>query len=205
MGKLSTRDNILHYLSRHSYGSAKDISLSLNTSAQNIRYHLEKLLKAGIVQAISETGPSLKTTGRKRLLYSLSTQAHQNNYAAAASAFFKILKKLQHDLPYETLRRLIVQEMFPINTTFSSPIERINQAVQRLNDQHYHARWEARFNGPNFVFQNCPYTALLPDHPEFCNLDCLILEHLTGIPYQIESRIFDHRTPAACLLSPAET
>ena len=86
MTKLSTRDNILNYLSRHNYSSAEDISLALNTSTQNIRYHLEKLIKARIVQVVPETGLSPKTTGRKRFLFFLSTQAYPNNYATAASA-----------------------------------------------------------------------------------------------------------------------
>ncbi|NPV75988.1 MAG: hypothetical protein HPY59_06375 [Anaerolineae bacterium] len=205
MTKLSTRDNILNYLSRHNYSSAEDISLALNTSTQNIRYHLGKLIIARIVQVVPETGLSQRTKGRKKILFFLSTQAYQNNYATIASALLKILKELPHTEPFELLLRSVAQEMFLINANCSSPVERLNQAVQRLNDQHYHAHWEARFNGPTFIFHNCPYAALLPLHPEFCNLDCLILEHLVGIPYQIQSRIFDHKTPAACLLSPAKT
>lgn len=204
MIKPSTRDEIFDYLSRHSYGSTGEISLALNTSAQNIRYHIAKLIKTGVVQVVTETSPSSKSAGRKRKLFCLSTQTYQNNYATTLNAFFKVHKELSNAESFESILRSIAQKMFPANAFFSSPIERLNQAIRQLNNQHYHARWEARFNGPNIIFHNCPYAALLQVHPEFCNLDCLILEHLVGIPYQIQSRIFDHKTPAACLLSPAE-
>lgn len=205
MPKTSTSDGIINYLSRHNSGSAEEISRVLNTSAQNIRYHLNNLSKAGIVQVALDSDTSFRATGRKRYLFSLSARAYQNNFSTAASAFFKIIKKLPRTEPFEELLRSIAQVMFPINTNSSSPIERLNRAIQLLNEQSYHARWEAHFNGPNFFFLNCPYAALLPQHPEFCRLDCLILEHLVGVPYQIQSRIFDHKIPPACLLSPVIT
>jgi len=203
--KTSTSDSILNYLSRHNSGSAEEISRVLNTSTQNIRYHLNKLSKAGIIQVALDSGAPFRATGRKRYLYSLSARAYQNNYSTAASAFFKIIKKFPCTEPLDVLLRSISQEMFPIKSDVSSSIERLNRAIQLLNEQSYHARWEAHFNGPNFFFHNCPYAALLPQHSEFCRLDCLILEHLTGIPYQVQSRIFDHKIPSACLLSPTRT
>jgi predicted ArsR family transcriptional regulator len=69
----------------------------------------------------------------------------------------------------------------------------LGEAVQRLNDLNYKARWEAHSDAPHVLFYNCPYAAIVADHPELCRMDAALLEHLIGRPASLASRLGDQR------------
>ena len=72
--------------------------------------------------------------------------------------------------------------------------------MQRLNPHHYQAAWEARASGPIVYFRNCPYAALIKDHPQLCQLDCAILVSLLHRPVtQVSKMDLDSRKPPACI------
>ena len=49
-------------------------------------------------------------------------------------------------------------------------------AIERLNELHYQARWEASAAGPRLIMGHCPYAAIVADHPELCRMDAFLLE-----------------------------
>ena len=69
----------------------------------------------------------------------------------------------------------------------SSPVperqltRRLNQTVDRLNELHYQARWEAGVDGPHVILGQCPYSAVITDYPELCRMDAFLLEQRTGL------------------------
>jgi len=44
----------------------------------------------------------------------------------------------------------------------------------------YQARWEAHKQAPHIIFENCPYIAILENHPELCSIDAELLSELLG-------------------------
>ncbi len=202
MSKSSTTGEITRYLAKNTAASTKDLSQALQSTEQNIRYHLEKMIKSGIIQSIKDKELSTKSAGRKRLVYSLTLNAYPNNHTRLLGAILKVLKKSRVANHLEITLRAVAYEMFPENKSCSSHIERLNDAVERLNFHHYNAHWEAGFDGPLFIFQHCPYAPLLTAHPELCQLDCQILHHLTGIPYVCLPSTADIPSRAACIFSP---
>ena len=54
-------------------------------------------------------------------------------------------------------------------------MKRLTRSVDRLNELHYTAHWEARAGGPRLFLGNCPYASIISDHPELCQMDRLFL------------------------------
>ena len=50
--------------------------------------------------------------------------------------------------------------------------------VDKLNEFHYQARWEAGAQGPRILFAHCPYAAIIAKHPELCKMDETLLGEL---------------------------
>ena len=68
----------------------------------------------------------------------------------------------------------------PVGERSGPIIRRLAQAMTRLNELHYRARWEAHAQGPRVIFEHCPYAAILEKHPELCRMDGFLLEELLG-------------------------
>jgi predicted ArsR family transcriptional regulator len=78
--------------------------------------------------------------------------------------------------------------------------QRLGLAVQRLNEMGYQARWEAHRDAPRLFLGHCPYLAILPEHPELCQMDAHLLENLLGVPAsQVKKRAQDSRGARYCL------
>jgi predicted ArsR family transcriptional regulator len=59
-------------------------------------------------------------------------------------------------------------------------IKRLVRAVERLNELHYQAHWEASAAGPRLTLGHCPYAAIVAEHPELCRMDAFLLEKRLG-------------------------
>jgi predicted ArsR family transcriptional regulator len=65
----------------------------------------------------------------------------------------------------------------------------LNSIVIWLNKRGYHSRWEAAADGPRLMFLHCPYAVLLPEHPELCQVDNLVLEKLLSLTIRQTARM----------------
>ena len=54
-------------------------------------------------------------------------------------------------------------------------MRRLSSTIERLNEMHYQARWEAGAGGPRIVLGHCPYAAVIKNHPELCQMDAALL------------------------------
>jgi len=57
-----------------------------------------------------------------------------------------------------------------------SPALALSQFVEKMNEMHYQAHWEAGAEGPRVAFGRCPYSKLIANHPELCDMDTALLE-----------------------------
>jgi predicted ArsR family transcriptional regulator len=53
---------------------------------------------------------------------------------------------------------------------------RLALIVEKLNEMHYQARWEAGSSGPRILFGRCPYARVIDAHPEICTMDAALLQ-----------------------------
>ena len=74
---------------------------------------------------------------------------------------------------------------FPADST--NPTRRLYSSIRALNRMNYQAHWEAHGEHPRIMLGHCPYSALVGQHPEICQMDEFVLEDLLDSPVkQIE-------------------
>ncbi len=114
--------------------------------------------------------------GRPEKLYSLSQAALGDNLSALANA---LLTEAGKKLNVEALAgRVLDQSQFA-----SLPVtKRLALLVEKLNEMHYQARWEAGAEGPRVIFGRCPYSKVIERHPELCKMDAAMLVNVLAGP-----------------------
>jgi predicted ArsR family transcriptional regulator len=175
---MNTQQAILDFLQKHPYLCAEDLSQTLLKTRANIQYHLKHLETAGLIEQI-HPAPVIKSQGRPRNYYALSSRSRSSNFINLAGASLKMLiplgisSKSLNSAIKEIARLLLSPSTLQTAMTLS---KRLNRLAIELSAHGYQARWEARADGPSVVFRNCPYYALLPQHPELCLVDAAILK-----------------------------
>lgn len=197
----STRQEIIQLLQKKRFATARELSQALGTTEQNIRYHMKILERENLIRISGKQKFLPDSIGRKSLVYRLSENVSEDNLSHLVGASLKLLRK--KSLKDKALFLQLAKEMFPPGRPLSGNVDRLNNAIQRLNHHHYNARWEARPDGPHFLFNNCPYSTLLPIHPELCRLDCTILEILVGFEFTLVKQIQPEDPASYCRLRPA--
>lgn len=195
----STRQAIIEYLQRKPGATTPEISHALKTTVQNTRHHLSVLIEQGVVEIAGQE--ISRKRGRPKILYALASQVHEHNLDGLLRALLEVLfqqspSDQSQDLLQRIARKLIVFD----EPTRSTLTNRLYRAVQRLNELHYQARWEAHTRAPRLILGHCPYLSILPDHPELCQIDRYLLDTLLEAPTeQVEKLARDSRGAAYCM------
>jgi predicted ArsR family transcriptional regulator len=185
----TTRQRIVEYLQSKRHGSAAELSLALQVTPANIRHHLSVLAGEGVVEVIAQHAPRSQR-GRPVHVYALSKQSAEHNLESLASALLRcsLSEGQDHSPP---LRRLAQEICGSAIKSSGSQTQKLTQAVAKLNEMHYQARWEAHASGPRLILAHCPYLSILDQHPELCTMDAYILEEMLGM----EARLLLRREP----------
>ena len=191
----TTRQIILDYLQGHATATVLELSRSSQVTRADVRHHIGLLVKEGIVEPIGKRG--LEGRGRPMLVYSLMRELQVNNLTL-------LLIALCQSLPDEVREEILwrVGEHLAGNCKpFAGKLTRsLVQAVKRLKEMHYHARWEARSDGPRMIFSHCPYATILADCNSLCHLDTLLLQVLTGHTVELVDCIdLEEHNPTHCV------
>jgi predicted ArsR family transcriptional regulator len=134
--------------------------------------------------------------GRPKKRYRLSRPGGEHNLQNLSSAILNLLRSRLSTEEYQafinSLAGALASSISPAHAA-SSLSHKMTSSIQFLNACYYAARWEAHKTGPRVTFHNCPYAAIIDDHPELCTLDQKILEYLLGLP--VEQTIKLEATP----------
>jgi predicted ArsR family transcriptional regulator len=181
---VETKQKILDYLQAFHQGTPLEISQVLGLTPANIRYHLKDLESNGEVK--KRIIPDPNRVGRPPAIFVLSPRSRGENFSNLLRLFLKAVDN--HAQP-ETLLKAVVKN-FPSGeiSTQNSKFQRWNKAVEILNQQHYHAAWEAGPRGPKILLHHCPYLDLPSEHPVLCELDCQILSELFDLQLTIDQK-----------------
>jgi len=162
---ITTRQKILDYLKRNRTVSSREIARALQMTPANARYHLGILAGDGRVEVITK-----RQVGRGRPERTLVG----DNLSALADALLTVAgTKVRMD----AVGKRLAGESKPAGQPL---MHRLSFTVERLNEMHYQARWEAGAQGPRIVMGNCPYSAVIDEHPELCQMDAVLLGELVG-------------------------
>lgn len=185
----TTRLRILEHLRRQPTATAGDLSRSLGMTAANIRHHLAVLEANALVEVV---GARHQGRGRPQQVYALSRHVLGDGLDDLAVALFD---EWLGSLPPERQDAVLMQiaERLAGDISVSADIgsfpRRLAAVINRLNELHYQARWEAGAAGPRIILGHCPYAAIVSRVPCLCRIDALLLERLLHLPVRILSRM----------------
>jgi predicted ArsR family transcriptional regulator len=138
----------------------------------NIRYHLRNLSKDHLVEDAGQRGSQ---SGRPAKVYRLSPEGVQ--LEPLTRALLRSIATTERG--QESLVKALANTQLGRETSASL---RFYEAMPHLNTLGYEAHWEARAGGPEIIFGNCPYAAILADHPELCQMDADLLSTMLDQP-----------------------
>ena len=166
---ITTRQKILDYLKRNRTVSSRELARALQMTPANARYHLGILAADGRVEIVNQRQVG---RGRPEKVYRLAGTLIGDNLSALADA---LLTEADGKIQMEALGERIAGE----NAVTGQPLmRRLVSTVERLNEMHYQARWEAGAEGPRIVMGRCPYAAVIEKHPGLCRMDAALLAKL---------------------------
>ena len=167
----TTRQKILDYLKRNRTVSSREIARALQMTPANARYHLGILAADGRVEAISQRQVG---KGRPEKVYRLAGTLVGDNLSVLVDA---LLTEADGDIRMDAIGKRLAGEVKDADQPL---MRRLVSTVERLNSMHYQARWEAGAQGPRIVLGNCPYSAVIEQHPKLCIMDTALLENFMG-------------------------
>ena len=185
----TSRQRLLEYIQAHRVVTVEDLSRALRMTRANARHHLGILKEQGVVELVGQRPSQGK--GRPAQIYSLSEQMQSHNLDRLVSV---LLQEILSPKPIDKQVRVfqsLAQRMLASQPsergsqevqTPPSPnlTQRLYAAVRRLNEFNYQARWEAHSLAPQLILGHCPYASILPQHPEMCRFDSVLLEEMLG-------------------------
>jgi len=184
----TTRFRILEYLRKNQTSSGHELSRALGMTGANIRHHLAVLESNGLVESISHRQEG---RGRPLKIYGLSRRVVGDGLEDLARTMLDIFVKSQtREAPEVSLRSVALRlagESSPVPERQLT--RRLNQTIDRLNELHYQARWEAGVDGPHIILGQCPYSAIITNYPELCRMDAFLLEQRTGMPAEQTTKL----------------
>ena len=180
MAMTTARQKVLAYLKKNRLASAQEIARALHVTPANARHHLRILAADGRVTVVSAGGEG---RGRPVKRYGLSAALAGDQLPALLGAVLdEWLGGLSPSKRGQALRSL-AERVGGTPRAESAPLmRRLASAVERLNQLHYQARWEAGAEGPRILLGPCPYAKVMAAHPELCTMDTALLELLLERP-----------------------
>ena len=171
---ITARQKVLAHLKKTRAASAREIARALNMSTPNVRHHLGILVSDGRLEVASVHQRGER--GRPEKMYSLSQAALGDNLSALTNA---LLTEAGSGLNVEALASHILNSIQFANLPVA---KRLVLLIEKLDEMHYQARWEAGAEGPRVIFGRCPYAKVIDGHPELCKMDVALLEKALGRP-----------------------
>lgn len=168
----TSRQKILTHLKKTRSASAREIARALKLSAPNVRHHLSVLCSDGRVEMTAVN--NREGRGRPEKVYSLSEAALGDNLSALAEA---VLTVAGSTLKIEAVAQRILDESQFVGLSMN---KRLALLIQKLNEMHYQAHWEAGAGGPRVLFGRCPYARVVENHPALCSMDAAMLRNALG-------------------------
>lgn len=179
------RQKILDYLKRNGQATVTELAAYLEMAPVSVRHHLDLLIGDNLVETSRVRRKS--GAGRPKRLYALTEHADAffpNNYQQLANDSLTVLKQL---LPPEAFAAVMAEmarqtaDKAP-ETLATLPLsERLQQAIQFLNDEGYMAFCECDQDEMVLHTCHCPYRDLVGNHPEICEIDQVLIRQLTGM------------------------
>jgi DeoR family suf operon transcriptional repressor len=173
----NARQRILNYIIEKKSATAEELSKVFKVTPANIRHHLSILIEQGSVVIVGQKAAEHK--GRPAQIYSCTQQIKQNNLDQLTEVLlsYAVNHFGQKDLS-QLLKSIAGQIVVRFPPDINNPTRRLYSSIRALNRMNYQAHWEAHGEHPRIMLGHCPYSALVEQHPEICQMDRFVLEAL---------------------------
>jgi predicted ArsR family transcriptional regulator len=175
----ATRLRILDHLRKQQTATVDELSSALTMTGANVRHHLSLLESNELIELVSQRREG---RGRPVAVYGLSRRMMGDGLDGLAGAMLEGLLRNAPESVREAGLKSVALQLGGNNMTGRVPsaIRQLTQAVDRLNELHYQARWEAGIDGARIILGHCPYAAIIATYPELCRMDAYLLEQCSG-------------------------
>lgn len=205
----ATRQTILEYLKQHGPTTVDDLAAVLELTTVTVRHHLDILRTEKLV---GEPVVRHRTSrGRPQYVFALTEKASAHfpkSYDQLAATVLDELKAREPQLVNVIFEGVAAR----LSASAPAPVEgepfaeRLNRAVNFLNNRGYVARWETAPEGGFIVHtNNCPYEAISGAHPELCQMDMVLIGNLLGVVPQRLTRLAEGASSCAYLVREPKT
>lgn len=172
----TARQKVFAYVSKRRAVSAAEISRDLGMTQANARYHLSILRRNGQVEVVGKRAAGTRG-GHPIKIYALSRYILGDGLPALSSHLLdewlgSVSEREKESRLTNLAKRLAC---LPTREASASPMIRLAETVNRLNELGYQTRWEAHADGPRIILGHCPYAAIIREHPELCQMDAALL------------------------------
>jgi len=175
----SLTDTILTHLIKHQPATLKELAQALSLTKADIQYHLDPLVKNGIVVPVKRREQTGR--GRKTYNYYISHSSRGKQTNTLLKAFLSLIEEQAFsEGQTDQILAHLARQMIGDYHAPSSPTVRLTRTITVLNQIGYHARWEARPDGAEIIIDASPHAALMNAHPILINLDFRLLSTLLG-------------------------
>ncbi len=175
--KPTTRLRILDHFRKNQTASVRELSHLMGMTGANVRHHLAVLESNGLIEVV---GLRKEGRGRPMQVYGLSRRVLGDGLDTLAGALLDAWLGEAADGKREAGLRSVAERLAGVTDATVPVMKRLIQAVARLSELHYQARWEASAAGPRLILGHCPYAAIIADHPELCRMDAFLLKTRLG-------------------------
>jgi len=184
--KPTSRLRILDHFKKNQTATVRELSSFMGMTGANIRHHLSVLESIGLLEVVG-----IRNGGRGRPIqvYGLSRRFTGDGLDILATAMFGILRNNPSNEEKEHFMLAIAKQIAGEVDDALPVTKRLVRTVERLNELHYQARWEASSVGPRLVLGHCPYAAIIATNPELCRLDALVLNLRLGSPVEQSAKL----------------
>ncbi|MBM4421784.1 MAG: ArsR family transcriptional regulator [Chloroflexi bacterium] len=182
------RQEIINVLKQRGNASVDELSKELGITTVTVRHHLDVLRSEGLVSEPAVRHRS--SSGRPQHIFSLTPKAEElfpRNYDGLAQVLLDEVKSRLDTREVNVIFEGVVHRLLADAPRPSpdEPIEqRLDRAINFLNEKGYVAHWERRPDGFFVQTRNCPFEALAGKNPELCSMDLILLTSLMGITLQ---------------------
>jgi predicted ArsR family transcriptional regulator len=195
----STRGRVVTLLRRAGF-TVDELARELDLTNNGVRAHLATLERDGIVR---QSGVVRRESGggKPAYLYELTPEAEDLFPKAYEPVLHRLLDVLAEELERdesEALLRSVGRLMAKGETVPThGPRERLEAAVEVLNELGGLAELEERDGGFLIRGYSCPLSGLTQEHPEVCRMVETLITELAGVP------VYEHcdrgERPRCCL------
>jgi predicted ArsR family transcriptional regulator len=195
----NSRQKILNYIQEQQSTTVEELSRVFRVTPANIRHHLSILTEQGSITVIGQKEAYQR--GRPAQIYSSKQQNDLNNLDKLSDALLcTLISNDKHDEKNQLVENIATRLASQFVTDIINPTRRLYSTIHSLNRMNYQAHWEAHVINPRIMFGHCPYQAIFKNHPELCQIDKLLLEHLLDTPVrQIEKNTINKKGLAQCV------